>query len=274
MAVSHSQEMATRKDGAMRGRYIAAIWLFAALALSLLAVGARAPKTRDSARHKAARMRLERLAAEVAPIAEDASIRPASGCLRDRSTGVVYFQDAQRGWVGSVLGGSQTTASSVEITPSCEAGDPSGRDFAFAELSRRLRDQWQRQGAGQLEPTTIVFVSAEPRTTFCWARWQTLLAPDLAAQVDRLNRLADDVWATVAQQWLCWEKSLRISAAPDVPRTVPADQAVRLEPTRFELAEREEHSILVRSSSELAGRDWRPAMEFAEREEQSILIQR
>lgn len=258
----------------MRGRYTAAIWLFAALALSLIAVGTRAPKTRESARHKAARMRLERLAAEVAPIAEDASIRPEGGCLQDRSTGVVYFQDAQRGWIARVTGGSETSAPSVEITPSCEAGDPSGRDYAFAELSRQLRVQWKRQGVGRLEPSTIVYVSAKPQTTFCWARWQTLLAPDLAAEVDRLNRVVDNVWQTIAKQWQVWERNLASTPWGPVSRVSPADQASCPQPMGWELAEREERSILVRPATELADRDSRTEVELAEREEQSILIQR
>lgn len=238
----------------MRGRYTAATWLFAVLIVALLAIGARAPGMREGVRHKAARARLERLAADAATLTEDASIRPESGCFRDRHTAL-----------------APSAAPIAAITPTCEAADPSARDYAFAEMSRELCETWKRQEPGRLEPTRIVFVSAEPPLTFSWARWQAILAPDLAPAADQFQRQAESVCELIARQWERWEQVIvALRRSQSVPTT--ATKQAQLPVARYDLAEREERSVLLgRETKEVDELGAALSLELAEREEQSVL---
>jgi hypothetical protein len=257
----------------MRGRYTAAIWLFAVLILALLAVGSRAPQPRETAPQKAARARLQRLAAEAAPLAEDGSLRPENGCLRDRATGLVYGRDANGEWMARKPGAQPGAAAATQVTPSCEAADPSAREYAFAALSRELRAAWARQRTSRLEPTTIVFVPAEPQRAFSWAHWQSLLAPELSASVDQLHRAAESAWEAMAGQWQRWEQVIA-NLKPSRSAPAEAEQAAQLPAVGQELAERQEHSVLVARNAGIAEIRSSESLDLAEREEQSVLLVR
>jgi hypothetical protein len=256
----------------MRGRYTAAIWLFAVLIIALLAVGSRAPQPRETAPQKAARVRLQRLAAEAAPLAEDGSIRPENGCLRDRGAGLVYVRDANGDWIARQPGERHAETSFAQVTPSCEAADPSARDYAFAAMSRELRAAWARQETRPLEPARIVLVPAPSQRPFSWAHWQSLLAPELSVTVDRLGRAAESAWETMAGQWQRWEQVIANLKSRSTP--AEAGQAAQHSIFTSELAEREEHSVLIARNAGINEMRSSESLDLAEREEQSVLLVR
>jgi hypothetical protein len=243
-----------KEEGAMRGRYTAAFWLFAVLLLSLLAVGASAPRPRESARLRIARVELARRSAQARPLIEDSAVRPESGCLRDFSMKVRKNEPAE-------------ILTTVMVTPSAEARDPSARDFAYHELVEELRQKWAQQPS-KLQPAVIVYVSTEVSPASSWSRWETLFIPDLSAVMDGLGRATTEMLETAHDHWESWT---RITTQPEFLEVAPlseGDQAAENSLFEGEMDERTERSILVRAESNREN----GVVELAERYDQSILI--